>query len=359
MNALGPIEDILSAGILAPSPDNSQPWKFRVSGEAVEIWADPAQMGMFFDAGAAATLMSCGAVAENMCLAATRHGLEARVTVTASWDVNRPVASLQFEQVARSADPLAAMIAPRASHRGLFRRGDIVTDEQKRTIDGAIAGGVAARVIWADDPRSRQALVAAVCGADAVRFTHPAIHRDFHATLRFGHSADIRRDGLAADTLGIERGLLPLLRLLAPWPLTRLLNGLGLQHFMVWRGSRWPLSTAPQLAVLVAGADASYFAQGRALQRLWLASCAAGLDFQALGALPLLLIRLRDQAGDGLNANQQKQLDRLDAKWREVMDIPPGQTRLVMICRLGHARRPAIRSRRRPLSSFLRDHRSA
>lgn len=353
MNLSGHMEDILGAGILATSPDNSQPWKFRVTGEAVEIWIDSTRTGMFFDAGESATLMSCGAVAENIVLAATRHGLETSAEATDSWDASRPVAILRFSRRDRPADPLAAAIITRASHRGLFRPRDLVTDTQKRAVEAALAPCVGVRLVWAEQLRSRQALVRAVCEADSIRFRHPRIHRDFHAKLRFGRAADVQRDGLAADTLGIERGLLPVLRLLAPWPLTRLLNGLGLHQFMVWRGSSLPLSTAPQLVVLVADSETSYFDQGRALERLWLASCAAGLDFQALGALPLLLIRLRDRAGEGLPADQQRRLESLDTLWREALDIPAGFTRLVMICRMGHGRRPAVRSRRRPLSSFL------
>lgn len=349
------ILEILSAGIQAPSADNSQPWKFRVVPGAIHVFYDVSRLGMFFDYALSATYMSLGAVCENMVLHAGKLGLDAEVDLC----VDQPlevghVFSLRFSQRNVAYDPLADAIPERATNRFLYRRRCDVAGSVLADIAHAISPGQGCRVVWAHDPVARRQLGRAVFQSDLVRFTHPLIHRGFHDTLRFGRDVEISNDGLAAETLGIERPMLPLLRMLRPWGLAHLLNRVGLHYFMAWRGGLLPMWASSQHGTIIASSQVDYFDMGRAFERVWLAATRAGLAFQPLGALPLLLFRWQDRADTGLPEKHKARLRQADAAWRAGTDAAASD-RLVMVFRVGRALGAAPRSRRRPVDQFLMD----
>ena len=71
---------ILEKGVLAPSADNLQPWKFEVSENTVTLWLDRERIQHFCDSGLAAPAISAGAVVENMKVAASRKGWNMRAS---------------------------------------------------------------------------------------------------------------------------------------------------------------------------------------------------------------------------------------------------------------------------------------
>lgn len=347
--------DLISAGIQAPSADNSQPWRFRTTPGEIHVFYDASRLGMFFDYALSATYMSLGAVCENMVLQAGKLGLDAEVrqSVDQPMDAGH-VFTLRLSKRQVVYDPLADAIPARATNRFLYRRKPDVAESVLADIAHALTPGQGRRVVWAHDPVARKQLGRAVFQSDLVRFTHPLIHRGFHDTLRFGHDVEISNDGLAAETLGIERPMLPLLRMLRPWGLARLLNAVGLQYFMAWRGGLLPMWASSRIGAIIASPQVDYFDMGRALERVWLAATRAGLAFQPLGALPLLLFRWQDQTDAGLSEQHKARLRQADAGWRAATDAAASD-QLVMIFRVGYALNDAPRSRRRPVDQFLMD----
>ncbi|MGD8241945.1 MAG: ThiF family adenylyltransferase, partial [Desulfobacterales bacterium] len=78
----GPIADyILQAAIRAPSGDNCQPWRFRVDQNRISLHLRPEVDRSLFNVDQYASLIACGAAVENMRLAASRYGFEARVNL--------------------------------------------------------------------------------------------------------------------------------------------------------------------------------------------------------------------------------------------------------------------------------------
>lgn len=346
---------ILQAGASAPSADNSQPWRFDCFEGRIDLLIDRARTGLFFDANGAATLMSAGAAAENMRLAADSLGLAATLRKSNSFADTGLVASLYLQQGASTGDPLAEVICRRMTHRGLYERSRTVPPAAREAMENALWPLPGSRIHWGDSPTARRDLTQAAFGADLVRYTHPVIHKDFHETLRFGADAIRRPDGLAEETLGIEKPLTFPLRLLSPWPVAGFFNRLGLHYFMAWRGCWLPMQTAPEIGALICHDTMDYFDAGRALERVWLAATDAGLAFQPMGALPLLLVRLHELQGKGLKPHHQQRLRELDRLWRRACrpQIDSSQERLIMIFRTGYAKKPAPRSHRRPLEEFL------
>lgn len=345
------LERLFSAAVAAPSADNSQPWSLAQHPEGLLVGLRPLSHPMFFDYAGWASEMSLGAAVENVLQVAGSLGLGGELRRHGS-AAHRTILVKLTRVPKPQPTPLADVVFARHTNRFAYRQKSI---EKERM--GALAGSVGDlagfRVIWAGEHGARDVVLRAVQAADWVRYTHPTIHADFHSLLRFGPEKDLLKDGLADDTLGIERILFPALRLMRPWALARTLNYLGLHHFMIWRGCTVPLSSAAEVGLLASAPGATGIECGRALQRVWLAAEAGGLAFQPMGALPLLLHRLINGGGNDLTPSHCRRLRAADGDLRRALGLD--NRILVMIFRAGYPRNPVPRARRRALSTFLSD----
>jgi hypothetical protein len=343
------ITRLAAAAVAAPSADNSQPWTLARRPEGIVIGLRPDATPLFFDCGGWAGEISLGAAAENVVQTAPGLGLTAEMVPLSSGREPRVLLRMQRQPDA-TPSPYEHAVLARHTNRGRYSErpiGEATANLLVRALDGFPTF----QLRWALTSSSRSSLIRAAEEADRVRYTHARIHRDFHESLRFGTDNERYRDGLADDTLGIESFLVPVLRLLKPWPVARAANALGLHQVMVWRGTRLPLTQAPLLGVLTCSAEADGVTCGRMLERVWLAAETAGLAFQPFGALPLLLRRMGRGEGEGLGRSHQVRLRNADIAWRRA--VGAAAETLVMIIRVGYATGAVHRARRRPVESFM------
>jgi nitroreductase len=66
---------LIASAARAPSVHNSQPWRFRVSQDAIELWSDPRRR-TWSDASGREMLISCGAALYGLRLAVRSLGFQ-------------------------------------------------------------------------------------------------------------------------------------------------------------------------------------------------------------------------------------------------------------------------------------------
>src|SRR5947209_17518796 len=69
------VSAVLSAAVAAPSLHNSQPWRFRCTASAIELYADEAQALPVADPDARELRIACGAALLNLRVAITGLGI--------------------------------------------------------------------------------------------------------------------------------------------------------------------------------------------------------------------------------------------------------------------------------------------
>ena len=117
-----------------------------------------------------------------------------------------------------------------------------------------------------------------------------------------------------------------------------------MHHALGFRAAYLPALLAPHRGVLTTTLPLEQGAlrAGLALERIWLEAECQGLALQPLAGAALLALpgyrEVSDDAGE-----------RLRRGWKAITQDTP-----VMVFRLGHAKRPEIRSGRRPVSEFIR-----
>jgi nitroreductase len=140
------VEELLAAATAAPSMHNTQPWRFRVSQDAIELRADPERRLPVADPAGRAMYIACGAALLNLRLAAAVAGREPVVTPLP--DPGQPLllATVRLagpHQAGPAERGLHAAIALRHTNRGPFRGHPVPQGVLAELADAArVEGGI-------------------------------------------------------------------------------------------------------------------------------------------------------------------------------------------------------------------------
>jgi len=292
------------------------------------------------------SLLSLGAVAENLSLAAGRFQMKA----DPEWPIESTRDNLAFyvrwQPGEAPSDPLSEAITKRHTNRRLIFRGPRLSREDLVRLRQIAADRPGCSLIWLDDtPRRRQTL-RLMRLAEAERFHNPLLHKDLFSAIRFDvgwqQSCD---EGLPPGALGIERPLRLPFALLRHWSIMHLVNMVGGYHLLGWRAASLPCRISPHVGLISAAdlSDQAVFNAGRGFERVWLLATLLGLALQPMPAAALYA--LDGACKEGIPARVQS---RLRQGWQTLLrDQTP-----LMLFRIGYASPPAIYTIRKPLEYY-------
>ncbi len=286
----------------APSVHNTQPWRFTVTGQAIELYADASRQ-LTEDPTGREMIISCGAALFGLRLAIRSLGYQPEVDLFPDASRRHLLARVragQQEPMTSAERAMLRAVPHRHTHRAAFEAGSLPADLLERLRDDAEAEGATLTVI--DDGPAYQRLTAILASWSRYQDlypTSPAAIRTRAETLRWTRDAgDAARDGVPAHafpaTAGREPGRLPQ------------------RDFDLGRG--WGLvppggPPAPVTAVMVApGEDEpSWLRAGQALQRVLLRAASQWV-FARLQTQPLQSASVRAQLRGGLTPAGSPQL---------------------------------------------------
>jgi len=207
----------------APSVHNSQPWRFRLDGGALELRIDPERSLPVADPAAHELVISCGAALFNLRLAARCIGLASHVDVAPASGDPLLLARVTVEPGAEpTADERRLMSA--VVHRHTHRHGfsDVPVADTLWSAFEADVAAEGARVIWLDRPAEVAAVVDLSLLADRVQLGYAAWQKEVARWVRTGREG--RRDGIPLSaiptipTTRAHRDRLPTRSFAAPRP---------------------------------------------------------------------------------------------------------------------------------------------
>jgi len=285
---------LLRYAVLAPSTHNTQPWKFAVHENGIEVFADYTRRMPVADPGSRELLMSVGAAIRNLRIAAARFGLACRVDYDYSGGSERPLAmiSLMAARADAPADPaigtLFASITKRHTNRHPFlfsRVPGSVLDRLRKAAEGSQSS-----LVLSTDGKLNKQVANLVAAADRMQQADPNFRKDVAEWVRPDWTE--KYDGLTGAALGMS----PVASVVGPWT-TRVLD-LG----RVRAAHDKNLCVEAPGLMVIAGEDAvpCWLDAGELLEKLLLTVTAEGLHtsyFNMPIEVPDLRLELRTLLG--------------------------------------------------------------
>lgn len=292
---------LVSAAILAANPHNTQPWLFRISNEAIEVFADLSRHLGAMDPFVREMHLGIGCALENAVLAAAANGYAVTVDPAPGslLGVTRrscatPVATLHLaRRSALAVDPLHRAIPLRHTNRGAYLRDASIAPEWLAAAR-AYDGREDIRVMLLDGGEHRAAFDAATIDATKAIIADEVMIADSDVWFRDSATQiDLHRDGPSLETAGLSGIKLALARVLPISPESA--------HAGWLSQTTMQLETAP-LAGLIVVRDRfdrpTALRAGRAWQRLHLTAVTHGVALQPMNQA-IEMIDRECQRGNG------------------------------------------------------------
>ncbi|MET9232255.1 nitroreductase family protein [Lentzea sp. NPDC003310] len=201
---LGPeqIEDALRAASLAPSVHNTQPWRFRVQRDRIELHADPARRLAATDPEDRELRLSCGAALFNLRLALQSMGVRPLVSMLPGHDAPGALAVVRRGGTLKIDDEHRALLAA-IPHRRTNRRPFLDADLDARQRHALVRAAELERS-WLHvitTPEERAQLKRFVKQAHEIQLDDEAVQAELAAFT--GHRPDAA-DGVPAGSAGVR-----------------------------------------------------------------------------------------------------------------------------------------------------------
>ncbi|MEZ4380189.1 MAG: hypothetical protein R3A79_02485, partial [Nannocystaceae bacterium] len=189
---------------LAPSLRNTQPWRLRVAGDRVEVWADRRRALAVADPDGRGLTISCGAALAQLEVAARAAALATTIERLPDPDAPDLLARLRVtgEAAPATEDPwLFQAIPKRRTHRGVFSSHAVSASLLDRL--AALADASGAPLVVAVGER-RRALLEIVREADRTQRADPALREELAAWV----APELGARGLGIPSHADERAAL-------------------------------------------------------------------------------------------------------------------------------------------------------
>jgi nitroreductase len=342
------LETLIRAAILAPSGDNTQPWRFAVDAERGTIaflldeTRDPSPM----NAGQRMARIAVGAALENALRTARRNDWE----TTLEPAIPPALAILHLHGNSGRPGAIEDAIQARVTNRRLYDGRTLAAEQLERLRNQTpMLEGVATH--WIAGTERIAALAELIGRADALMLGDPLMRRAFLGKVRFDQPAGAAvEEGLSLASLELSFSDRIMLRVLPRLP-NGLLTALGARRAFAAK-ARQLVRSASGLCLIVAadGSEAADLLVGRAMQRAWLALTAEGLAAQ-----PMMSLLVLENVADNGSPDQLAPLgvEQLASLRRELRECVPeiGKGRSAFLLRFGFAPQPTGRTGRLPMES--------
>lgn len=335
---------IVHAAILAANAHDTQPWRFQIGSERIDVYADADRHLGAMDPFRREMHLSLGCALENAVLIARSQGYTANSQTHAGLlqeggvrDDPGPAASISLARQPAEASPLAAAIPHRHTNRSPYQGDRSILRDLLLKLS-ALAADPAARLIWITDPAARRDFAAATIAATETIAGDSVMIADSDRWFRATDAEiELHRDGPTLYCAGLSPLVLFGARLMP-------VSAPNAHRHWIDQTRNAQLGTNPVIG-LISVKDLydrnSALRAGRLWQRLHLQGTLLGLGMQPLNQLPECVDRERQLGRPSISGRTLAGLGG-DAEWQPTFAF-----------RVGWPTRPGPASPRRSLQSVV------
>jgi nitroreductase len=306
---------LVGQAILAPSSHNTQPWRFRIAANSIELHADRTRALPVNDPYDRELTISCGCALANLVIAARHYGRLHQVEILPQPWLHDLLARVRLARRPGEPQPgsdLYPAIPLRRTYRMRFAERAVPPATLEVLINAARAGG--AWLLVVSEAPARHALAELIAEGDRLQWADPRWRRELAAWMDPSRS----QDGIAIA--GVPAALAP-----AVVRTFDMGGGVGARDLSL-------VDESPVLAILGTTFDTphDWIAAGEALEMVLLSACRHGLQASFLNQ-PIQVSTLRERLKERLGREGHPQV----------------------LLRLGYPGKKLPPSRRRPVGDVI------
>lgn len=346
------IEKILDAGIQAPSGSNSQPWKFRIEGEKLLVFAEYKKDHPVLNYRNRGTLIAQGALLENITIASRNFGYEPQISLFPNSEDQNCVASVTFRKSDRTGDPLFEAISKRATNRKPYSKSAL-SEEQLKELTSISENFPGLQLRFETSPDKIQTIAQASSVNEIVMLEDKQLHSLFYNEITWNEQEDSqRRMGFFLKTLEMNFGQRSALRLFKSWSIIKFFNKLGAARGIASSNAKTYAAVGAIGVVVVPDNDLDFLKAGRLMERVWLNATKMGLGFHLVTGILYLWQRIQDSDFKDLSDEHRRLTEEAYKSIANAFNIAPDQ-RIAVLFRIGNTTPPSARSKRIELEKLI------
>jgi len=332
---------LIQAVRLAPSADNSQPWRVEFSGNTLKVfYATERVRDKTFSPENPATLLSMGAALENIQQAAEMIGVKIKINIPRTLDSMIPC---YFEIVIENGDQNLniANIEAHPLHQRYTNRFPFLTKPLPialRQVLKNLTLNDARTVVFDTQPEIKD-ISELVRKASEIRFRTRETNEWLSKSLKFSGN---KLEGLDVKTLDLPPGGAYFLRLIGNWQVMKVLNLLGTYKSMSFIDS-YPLRKAPAIIAIISPLDfQNVMDAGRLMEQIWVK-----LNENGLAVHPYYVVsdQLNRRITGNVPADLEKPSKSVFESAKNLIQLKENES-LQMLFRVGYPKKKVVRSKR-------------
>lgn len=353
-------DQLIEAAIAAPSAGNVQPWKFTWHHGYLMIFLDPNRIEFFGDYQRFASLLSVGAVLENLELTAHQLELKIKTQLYPNGQDSLLAAAVSFypHREGEAKALLADFIHKRHTNRNLDDGGELPIDFLQELQDlhrQALEKGVSIQII--QDEQDIHTLGRAVAKADVQRLLHKEGHQGFYHEIRWGDDEARRKgDGIDIETVEVSPSELAGFSIARDWEAVKLLSEKNLGSAFGRLSLKQIRASRALIHIAARSFDPEHIvAGGRVMEQTWLLAEKYGIGYHPLLSTCLFYNQYRHGGRDLMPQRMQNTLALMEQEYKAVLPHLEQHAAEVFMARLFMPQKEVKRAYRRPKKELLVD----
>ncbi|MST04169.1 MAG: hypothetical protein EXS49_01195 [Candidatus Pacebacteria bacterium] len=334
------IKKILDISVNAPSGSNSQPWRFEVKENIINIIALPEKDHPILNFNFRGTWVAHGALIENIIITSSSLGYKADFKIFPDKSNSNITAQIKLEKdISIKKDELFDFIPKRSTNRNKFKDINLTSDQESEFLDSIpeISNG---RIVFISDRDLMKSVGGALSMNEVVMFENENLHKLFFNEIVWNKEEEKKRGGgLYIETMGLKFPGNIFIKLFKNWKWMSIANKLGIAKKIAQDNAKNYSSGSVLGSIIVKDEDQEFITAGRLLERIWLKAEKFGMGLQLITGILFLSRAIKTGSGSLFSKDQ---IDLINTSHDRISAIfkPNNDETIALVFRIGYGGTP-------------------
>lgn len=341
------IQKILEISVNAPSGSNSQPWKFFIKDNQIDILALPEKDHPILNYRNRGTWVAHGALIENILISASNFGYKTNLQIFPDKSKPNLTAKIFLENSEPKNEPLFLAIPLRATNRKAYKKIPLTAEQKAELLNSTKEISSGLELLLTDNKEDMRVLGEAGSVNEIIMLENQELHKLFFDEIVWTKEEEaIKKSGLLLKTMELKPPQQLALKLFKKWKVMNFLNKFKIARGIA-KGNAKIYSTGSAMgAIVCSDQDEEFIKAGRLLERIWLKAISMGLSLQLITGVLFFWQNIRVGKKDVFSEEQIKLIEDAYKKTASVFKVDQGLIALVF--RIGYSSEPSALSIKKP-----------